>query len=277
MVRLWLFLNDDTTKKELYAELHRDKKYNKPDSRIFSGKTRTVEIRLEEIMEQKFIEQGLDRAEIKKWIEELYHDGVGKRVSYEKAKPVLSYLQQILEVTPSRILNQRIARYRSGRLKTISHKKYDYALHLKERTEKALQRGARPELERLRDEVYGRKNGPILFSQIEEELEFLQKYAHKTARRYLGRSIADYKKSRLKRIASWRAEKIKKDCEKLIGQRPEIQLVSLPRSMSQMKMSQLLVVLRALLVAKMLEGEGLFRPIIQQDSGIQNTREPTSN
>ena len=77
-----------------------------------------------------------------------------------------------------------------------------------------------------------------MFSEVEEELEFLRKFGGKNPRQYLGRSVSHYKKSRLKRIVSWRALKIKDACFKLIDDYPELALKSLPKSQSISKKNQ---------------------------------------
>ncbi len=116
MVRLWLFLNDDVTEKDLYTEFYQGKIFAKTDYRIFTGGTKSIEFRLEKIMEKKFLNQGLNKSEIEEWIEELDLISDKQRVSYKDIKPVLDYLQRSLEVNPTRILNQRVDRYESGEL-----------------------------------------------------------------------------------------------------------------------------------------------------------------
>ena len=61
MVRLWLFLHRDVTEADLYKEFYPEKGNGKVDYRIFTGKTKTVDARLETLMEAKFRAQGLDR------------------------------------------------------------------------------------------------------------------------------------------------------------------------------------------------------------------------
>jgi len=212
MVKLWLFLNDEITEANLYREFYPDKKLNKIDYRIFNGEIKTVQTRIEKMMEQKFFDQGFDPSEIKKWIADFDQISDEKRVLYEDIKPVLDYLEKNLEVNPTLILNQWVVRYESGELKTVPQKIYDHALTLKKRTEDAMISGSKFEIEKLREEIYGKKDGLTLYYEIEGELEFLQKYGGKSPKKYLGRSIQNYKKSKLKRIASWRAQKIKDDC-----------------------------------------------------------------
>jgi len=194
MVRLWLFLHDDITEADLYREFYPDKKFGKADYRIFSGEVKTVETRLEKIMEQKFLNQGFDRSEVKEWIGELelIHDE--DRVCYEDIKPILEYLEETLEVSPTRVLSQSYVRYESGELKTVPKKVYDYALKLEKRAEDALNSGSKSEIEKLREEIYGKRDGLILYAHVEDQLKFLQEYGGKSPKKYLGRRQFTFKK-----------------------------------------------------------------------------------
>ncbi|UCD31534.1 MAG: hypothetical protein JSV38_12165 [Desulfobacterales bacterium] len=240
MVRLWLYLNDDVTEADLYREFHQDKQLKKVDYRLFSGVTKTIDNSLERVMEQKFLDQSFDRQDIKELIKELVLIENEERVSYHKIKPIVGYLQKKLDVNPTRILNQRSIRYENGELKTVSKKVYDDALELKKRTESALNSGSRFRVERIREEIYGKRKGFTLYSEVESELEFLQMYGKKGVRKFLGRSISYYKKSKLKRIASWRALAIKDACNDLIDNKPEIALRSLPKSQADVRIKKLL-------------------------------------
>ena len=193
MVRLWLFLNHDAKKKDLYKEFYPDKKIKKVDSRIFSGKVKTIEIRLEKTMQQKFFDHGLDRSEIRTWIEELHKIDQEERISYEEAKPVLASLEQVFNISPSCVLNQWIGRYESGELKTISMDRYHDILDLKEKADRTLRSGSRFEMEKLHEEICGKRDGMTLFSEIEDELDFLREYRTKGIKKYLGRSVSYYK------------------------------------------------------------------------------------
>lgn len=230
MVDLWLFLEDRATKADLYREFLSLKKAVKIDYRIFSGRTKTVPTGLVELMEKKFFDQGMDRREIEDWLKEFSRYGDEERVSFDKIQPVLDFLKETLHVNPSLILKQWIARYESGELRTIPKNVYDVALDFKKRAEEALNSGSRWEVERLREEIYGEREGLTLFAEIEEELSFLKKHAGKSPRTYLGRSMNVYRRSKLKRIASWRAEIIRKDSDELVGKMPDIPVLSLPRS-----------------------------------------------
>jgi hypothetical protein len=229
MVRLWLFLNDHTTEKDLYNEFYGSKPVKKPDYRIFTGATKTVEERLERMMERKFLEQGLSREETKEWIGEFDRYPENKRVSYEMVKPILARLQKNLKVHPTRLLNRWIASYESGELKTIGGKLYEDLLALDRKAQEAVRKPSRAKLEKLREEVYGVREGLILFSAIEEELEFLKKYGGRSVKKYLGRSMGKYKRSKLKRVAIWRAEKILEDCKKVMAENPKIPVMALPK------------------------------------------------
>jgi len=255
MVRLWLFLNDDITESDLYEEFFKGKKFKRVDYRIFSGEIRTIDRRIERIMEQKFLDHGFGRSEIEKGIQELDRIGEEERVDYEEIRPVLQYLEDVLEVHPSRILKQWSVRYESGELRTVTDSIYVYTLELKKRAEEAVSSGSRFALEKLKEEIYGRKRGLTLYSEVEEELEFLRKYAKRSPKRYLGRSISVYRKRKLKRIASWRAQKIKDDCSKFLGNRLDLPLKSIPKSHAKSRVGGLLRFLRGYLVNIMLHAE----------------------
>jgi hypothetical protein len=254
MVKLWLFLNNEITEADLYREFYRNKRFSKVDYRIFSGATKTVETRLEKIMEEKFRQQGLERSEIQQWVQELERIEDKERVSYTEIRPVLSYLKESLEVNPSRILNQEFARYESGELKTVTKKIADYTLELKKKTEVALGSGTKFGVEKLIEDIYGKREGLTLYSEIEGELEFLREYGRKSPKRYLGRSVSTYRKSKLKRVASWRAEKIRDDCVDLIRQRPELKISYFPRAYSKMLVGEFLSTLK-LYLSKRLIGD----------------------
>lgn len=81
------------------------------------------------------------------------------------------------------------------------------------------------------------------YLEVLEELRFLQKYARKNPRKYLGRSPSAYERGRLKRMASLRAQKIRDDCDDFITQRPDFPILSLPKSYQKMWLNKLLAVL----------------------------------
>jgi hypothetical protein len=130
-----------------------------------------------------------------------------------------------------------------------------------------LHSGSRFEREKLREEMCGKKDGMTLFSEIEDELDFLRQYGAKGTRKYLGRSVSFYKKSKLRRIAAWRAHNIKKDCDELIGKIPQIKLASLPRSFIQTRISKLISVLKSCLLEKLIKDEsGTYERLILSTS-----------
>lgn len=143
MVRLWLYLNNDATEADLYRELYQGKNFKKVDYRIFNGFTKTVEKKLEKVMEQNFFAQGFNKPEIIKLIKKLALIEDEERISYTEIKPILDYIEKTLAVNPTRVLNQSFTRYESGELKTVSKKIYDNALKLKKRAENALSFGSK--------------------------------------------------------------------------------------------------------------------------------------
>jgi hypothetical protein len=276
MVKLWLFLKGDASEADLYREFFPDRNVNKIDYRIFSEVTQTVEKKIEHAMEQKFIDQGFDRLDIIELIRELNLIEKQERVPYKDIKPVLSFLSETLNINPTRILNQWFVRYEDGELKTVSKKVYDDTLELKTRTERALRSGSRYKVEKIREEIYGEKKGYVLFSEIEEELEFLRKFGGKNPRQYLGRSVSHYKKSRLKRIATWRALEIKDACFELVDNHPELPLKYLPNFHRRTKLKKLLAVLKSYSISKVIKNdEDIERSILMPayDHEQYNTNE----
>jgi hypothetical protein len=71
----------------------------------------------------------------------------------------------------------------------------------------------------------------------------------------LGRSISVYRKTKLKRIASWRAQDIKDDCKEFLGNRLDLPLKSIPKSHAKSRIGGLLSFLRGYLVNKMIDAE----------------------
>jgi hypothetical protein len=206
-------------------------------------------------MEQKFSRQGLERREIRSWIVELGRLRDDERVPYEEIKPFLDYIEYTLEVNPSLVLNQWVARYESGELQTVPRKTYDAAVSLKRDAEKALRSGSRYEVERLREEMYGTRKELTLYSEIEEELQFIRRYAGRSPKRYLGRSTSAYRKGKLRRIAAWRTRKIIDDCRLLVEQRPDLPLGSLPRAVAGTRIKGLLALLKSRIQSQFLRTE----------------------
>ena len=257
MVALWIFLNDDITKSDLYLEFYGGKNPQKIDYRIFKGQTRTVERRIEHIMEKKFFNSGLDPQTLKKWIQEHEQIQTEPRVSYQMIRPVLLFLEKALDVNPTVLLNQWFDRYETDRLKSVPQKVYDQAMVLKERAEKALTSGRRFDIDMLREEIYGKKQGLTLYSQVEEELRFLQKYAGKRTFQYLGRSISAYEKRKVKRITTRRAQKIINDCHTFIEQHPDLPFLTLPKSYRDRWMNRLMSVLNGHIITRLIRHEDL--------------------
>jgi len=255
MVRLWIYLNNQATEALLYKEFFEDKNFRRVDYRIFSGDIKTVDVRLEEKMEKKFFGQGLDRSEIKKWIEEFSHAESEERVYYDEIEPILEFIKEKSEINPSLVLNQWVVRYKSGELLTVPDNVYQNALALKEKVIKALSSGSKFGIDKLREEIYGARKGLTLYSEIEDELAFLKKFGGKSPRKYLGRSRTHYEKSKLKRIASWRAERIKEDCYRLIKENPTFKLRDIPGTYQKVILETMLSVLRSYLKKKVMEDE----------------------
>jgi hypothetical protein len=256
MARLWLFLNPDVTEADLYREFYPEKANGKVDYRIFTGKTKTVDASLEKMMEDKFRAQALSTERIQNWIRELEYIEDGTRVDFEKIGPLLDYLEEKLGINPSRMLKQQVSRYESGELETVSKQIYSRALGLKERVEKALESGSRFKMEKLREEVYHAREGFVLFSELEEILRLLTKYGKKSSKRYLGRAISTYKKEKLRRIAAWRARRIREDWRHFIRQKPEVPLMELPFEDLKGQIDPFLYVLKSHLVNRLIQEGG---------------------
>lgn len=229
LVKLWLYLNDDVTKADLFREFFSEKQAARVDYRLFTGQIQTVDPKLEKIMWKKFVDAGLDKLTVEAWIEELSALDTRARIPYEKIRPILMYLQKELNVHPTTILNQSFHRYESGKLQSVSGKIYNRIIKLKESADQALAMKNQLSVESLREEIYGKKERYVLYLEIEEELQFLRKHAHRSARQYLGRGTKVYETGQSKRIASWRFEKIRADCDQFILGHPEIPLLNLPK------------------------------------------------
>jgi hypothetical protein len=253
MVKLWLFLNDDVTEADLYREFYPRKKFSRVDYRIFTGDVKTVPSRFEKLLEKKFLDQGFQQTEIKQYIEELSLTSYNDRIFYNDLKPTLEYLENKLDVHPGRILNQFPARYESGELITVPQRVYEYARRLRKKTDNALKSGSKFEIEKLKEDVYGKRAALTLFSAVEDELEFLKNNGGRKPKYYLERSISLYKKSKLKRIASWRAQRIKEDCLNLIKQKPDLSISCVPKPYLSMVLANLFSVLTIRFISLMSE------------------------
>ena len=257
MVRLWLYLNGDTSQADLYREFFGTHHTKRVDYRIFNGQVKTVSIRLEGAMLKKFAETGLDRSAVERWIEEFESQEKPGRIAYERIRPILFFLQSTLNVSPTAILNQPFARYESGYLQSVSRDIYDRAAALKAQAEKAIASGRRYDLDRLRERIYSGRNNYTLYSKIEEELLFLMQAAGKSAKHYLGRGKKHYEQGKSKRIASWRAAKIIADCDKLIWKTPHVSITDLPRSQRHKWIGRLISSLTAGIAHRLSSQEGL--------------------
>lgn len=257
MAQLWLYLHEETTQKDLYRELVDHGTSGKIDYRIFNGRTKTVPSKLEERLKKKFAAEGVDEFTLRQWIAEhqrLDHNG---RIGYARIRPILLFLHKHLGIHPTSILNQLFERYESGELKTVSRRIFDKARNLKDQVEKMHQAQSRPVLEKLKEQVYGKKPGYTLFSEVEEELEFLRKFAGKKPTAYLGRGPNIYKKENARRIASWRARRISKDCADFIRLHARLAVRSLPSKYQVSLMCRLLQVLSARTADLLGRSEGL--------------------
>ena len=110
---------------------------------------------------------------------------------------------------------------------------------------------SRAKFEKLREEIYGSRKGLVLFSPIEEELEFLKAWGGRSPKKYLGRSIGKYRRSKLKRVASWRVEKIVKACEVLVADKPQIPVSALPARLRMKQWKRLMAALELTIVGRM--------------------------
>lgn len=270
MVDLWLFLNDDATKSDLYRAFYGTEHTEKIDHRIFTGHINTVSPKLEQFMRKKFSDAGLDQQTVEQWMDELEMMDHKDRIPYVRIRPVLVFLQKELDVHPTHLLNQSSGRYESGMLKTVPRSIYDDAVRLQKKVEKALNAGQRLEIEKIRDRIYGGKQDYMLYAEVESELHFLRKFGKKSAKSYLGRGTSAYENKRAKRIASWRGTRIFKDCDELISQRPELSLSVLPQSRQKRFIQRLLGVLVPRIARLLAEREGsLFEKQILAPSRAQ--------
>ncbi len=257
MAKLWLYLNDGLTQAELYEELFEGIPSGGVDHRIFSGKIKTIDARLEQVMRHKFSNEGVDAGLLEEWLndfEALAHDNW---VPYSRIRPVLIYLEKVLGVHPTSVLNQSVVRYETGELQRVARSIADQAEDLKQRTEKALRKHKRPSLDKVRESILGGKPGYTLYSDIREELLFLRKFARMGVKRYLGRSIWTYENGKAKRIPEWRAQKILMACDAFIRQTPTLSLSDLPRSRQYVQSRKLVDVLKARTAQLLNETDGI--------------------
>ncbi len=257
MVTLWLFLHDHETKSDLYRDVFGKRETKRVDYRIFSGKTRTIDIELERIMEAKFLEYGLDRKTTMEWIIELNQSNNDGRVAYSQIEPVLRYLEETAGIHPSSILKQYVERYNNGKLKSVSRKVYDRAMALRNKIDKCLENYNKIELEKIKEEVYGKKEGYTLYAEIKEELKFLQKIAKRSPKRYLGRSTTVYEREGCKRITSERAQMIQSDCDAFIQQNPQLKIASIPRRHQVKQFNTVLTLIKKRVADLLFQADGI--------------------
>ena len=239
MVELWLYLNDDTTKLDLYRDLFAGRDVERPDYRIFTGYIKTVPPEVEHRMEQKFLDNGIDRKTMLHWIETFKQIPKRERVPYRRIRPHLLFIQEQIGIHPSAILHQQFNRYESGRLKSVPRHVFQRVEAMRRAAEKALNSGREIRIQRLRERVYGPKAGYTLYAEVAEELHFLKSVAGKGPKRYLGRTAAPYEQGKVKRIADWRAETIQRECRRFLDLNPEVPLQILPRRLRQHQLAGL--------------------------------------
>jgi hypothetical protein len=230
MADLWLYLNDGITRADLYRELFGLKPHQKVDHRIFNGKIKTVDGKIEHLMRSKFAMAGVDRSILEQWLVEFEALSHSDWVPYSRIRPALVYLWEKLGVHPTTLLHQSVVRYESGVLKRVSQGIADRIEALKVETEKKLRDHTKQNVDKMKESVVGGKRGYTLYADIKDELLFLCRHSKKSVKSYLGRSLWTYENGKAKRIANWRAQKILQDCDRLIQRSPTLPLASLPQS-----------------------------------------------
>jgi len=272
MVVLWMWLNDDVSHSDLYREFYGSTAARKSDTRIFTGAVRTVPYRLERIMREKFAAAGLDDRTLIQWLDEMDTlQPVDPRVAYAHIRPKLMFLHDRLGIHPTALLHQPVDRYESGLLKRVPRPIYDRVVQLSRKAEEALATGDPRMVEKIKEDFSGKKAGYTLFVDVAEELQFLIDHGQGSAKSYLGRSLWMYRTGHAKRIPDWRAQRIRKDCDRLIRQRPDLPLRDLPRSRRPAILFPLLNLLVARTTDLLSEKEGLvfekrvLRPLHQRN------------
>jgi hypothetical protein len=204
-------------------------------------------------MLRKFEAAGIERSELEQWLAEfdaLNHD---PWVPYASVRPALRYLETVIGIHPTSVLNQSVAKYETGLLKRVSQNTAEHIQALKNSAEKALQDAGSQHLETIRESIVGGRIGYTLFSEIEEDLFFLIRQTGKGAKRYLGRSLWTYQKGKAKRVVDWRARRIADDCARYIRATPDLRLAELPSSRRRQQIGALIDVMVAR-SAKLLSG-----------------------
>jgi len=257
LVDLWLFLNDDVTRSDLYREFFKDEPDPRVDHRIFSGKIKTIHARFEHIMRHKFMEAGVDEELLHQWLAEYRTIAHADRVPYSRIQPLLRYLESNLGIGPNSILKQSAVRYESGELQHVSRRIYEKAEKLKHRAETALDGDGERDITKIREILLGGRKGYTLFADVKAELLFLRAYAGKSVKRYLGRGLWTYESGKAIRIRSWRARRILRDCEEFIRNSPHLPIAALPPKQKWRLARQLINVLFARSTQLLTDGAGV--------------------
>jgi hypothetical protein len=248
MVRLWCYLNETVTEADLYTEFYGTQQNARVDYRIFTGKTKSVDKRIIRIMEDKFAAAGLDTDTVNRWIGELESTPQRKRVPYEQLRPTLEYLHESLGIHPNVMLKQFARRYETGMLKAVSPDIADHIRRTRHLAARVLETGSRQAIEALREKLYGKREGYVLYWEVMDEIQFLKKHVRGSVRRYLGRSTTAYEKGQCRRIAAWRADRIREACNAFIADHPELPLSALPRSHAQKRATPLVTALKSRII-----------------------------
>ncbi|MDJ0781566.1 MAG: hypothetical protein QNJ22_06315 [Desulfosarcinaceae bacterium] len=265
LVRLWRFLNPEVSKADLFRELQGHRAYKKVDYRLFNGQVATVAPRFEAIMRSKFHAAGIDDATVAEWVDEL--DGkevAADRVPYAKIRPLLLFLKHAVGIRPTPLLNQSFERYERGELMTVARSVYERAQALHREAKSALRSGDRLTLLRMRERVVGPSPRHTIFLEILPELQFLRRQAKRGVKRYLQRGIRPYLKGDLKRIATWRADWIRNDCDDFVKRATHLRIGDLPPRHRRQQLTPLegLLVARAAQLLSRKEGLGVEKRIL---------------
>jgi hypothetical protein len=256
MVNLWVYLDGNAKKADIFREYRGQGAPKRIDYRIFSGRVRTLDPDLERFMQDKFARAGIDENTLDQWISEMKQEAEADRVAYGRIRPMLLFLKQALGVGPSTLLRQAQSRYESGMLQSVTSETFERVSELTATTERALAAGDRLAIDRLREALRDGKADRTLFAEIKEELDFLRRYGRKGVRHYLGRGVWAFEKGGVKRIPTWRADRIRSDCEALVRERPDLPLGALPRSARMAQFRRLKGVLSARMIHLFSDREG---------------------
>jgi len=251
---LWLFLDGKTCKADLYRDLLGKDRRATVDHRIFSGQIVRVEARLEMAMLRKFADAGVHRPLLEQWLDEFASLTPDHWVPYTRIKPALAFLENTLGISPTSVLHQSVVKYESGSLKRVSKDTADRIQAMRNRAQAALRLKGSQHADKIRESILGGRIDYTLFSDIEEELLFLNRHTGKGIKRYLGRSLWTYRQGEAKRVANWRVREIFRDCDRLISENPSLPLASLPPRRQYAQIRPLIEVMMAR-SAQLLSGE----------------------